>query len=349
MNFKFLSKSILQNLLKLATIEYQLGDSFEKVIILNLLTLIVIGCNMFITSEKIELSPVRKFMLWVFGSPSNDPYVNVNLDIEFDKALLYLELYNKNSPIKISIHHLLLKSIADAFKLHPRLNVKVFGDDIYRLPSVNIATPINLVKKAWNPSANELGLAIVRSADEKKLPEVAKDISGEAKNYAQDNQGTGTTLILEEIVKFLYRYLPDSSLRLFFRGMSLFGHNRVLHDLMHEFIGISTMFTNLGSILRPCPGIHYKSGAFSIPDKLVHFATCFGAGPIEKKPFVENDQIVIKSVIPMMIIFDHRVVDGFLISRFIEDVVQRLQCPEAYFGWPDIQPTISPSENTIRS
>lgn len=293
---------------------------------------------MFTISEKITLSPVRKFMLWAFGSPSNDPYVNFNLDVEFDKALVYLEKYNQTSTMKISIHHLLLKALADAFQLHPRLNVKIFSDEIYRLPSVNIATPVNLVKKEWNPTANELGLVIVREADKKTLQDIAQNISGEAKNYANQGESSGgSTLILEEIVKFLYRYLPDSSLRLFFKGMSLFGHNRVLHDLMHEFIGISTMFTNLGSIIRTCSGAHYKAASFSVPDKLVHFSTCFGAGPLEKKPFVENDQIVIKSVIPMLIIFDHRIVDGFLISRFIEDFVKRLQQPESYFGWPEQQ------------
>jgi len=281
-------------------------------------------------SEKVTLSTVRKFMLWAFGHPSNDPYVNLNLDIEFDSALAFLERYNQQSKIKISIHHLLLKVLADSFKDHPRINVKIFGEEIYALPSVNIATPINLVKKEWNPGANELGVVIVRDAEKKTLEDIAQDISGSVKTY----QKGGIILLLEEIVRFLYKYLPDISLRMFFRWVSMLGHNRILHDIMHEFMGMSTMFTNIGSVIRPCPGVHYKSAAFTIPDKLVHFSTCFGAGPLEKKVFVENDQPVIKSVIPMMIIFDHRIVDGFLISRFVEDFAQRLKQPELYYGMP---------------
>ncbi len=290
-------------------------------------------------SERVTLSPVRKFMLWAFGDPSNDPYVNVNLDLEFEQALAFLEKKNQETATKISIHVLLIKALADAFHEHPRLNVKIFSNEIYKLPSINIATPINLVKKGWKPNNSELGVAIIRDADKKRLEEIAKEITGGVQEY----QKGGSTLLIEEIAKFLYRYLPDFSLRLLFKSVSLLSHNRILHDLVHEFMGISTIFTNLGSILRPCPGVHYKSGGLTIPDRIVHFGTCFGAGPIEKKVFVENDQPVIKSVIPIMIIFDHRIIDGFLISHFIEDFAKRIQNPEKYYS-PSNTPQNVPSE-----
>lgn len=269
-------------------------------------------------------------MMWMFSQPANDPYVKVNLDFEFDNAMRFLDLYQQRCGSKISIHHFLIKVLADTLAAHPRLNVRIFGNEVYQLPAVNIATPMNLVNDQWSPRKSELGVILIQQADKKDFQQIAGEVSSRRKGQ-QKRQGA---YLLEEITKFLAQRIPDFSLRLFFQGISMFGHNRHLYAMSQDLIGISTIFTNVGSIIDQKPGIHYKSVSFELPDKLIHFSTCFAAGPCSPKVFVENNQSVIHNVLPFLIIFDHRVVDGFLMNRFLEDLGTRIYKPDQYYSLP---------------
>jgi hypothetical protein len=279
--------------------------------------------------------------MWIFAAPSNDPYVKINLDFEFDKAFQFLDAYQQCSGTKISVHHFLVKVLADTLAVHPRLNVRVFGHDVYQLPAISIATPMNLINSEWSPKKNELALILIHEADKKSLEQIATEVSSRRKGQ-QKRQGT---YLLEEISKFLAQYIPNFSLRMLLNGLSLFGHNPHLYAMSQDFIGISTVFTNVGSIIEQKPGIHYKAVSFELPDKLIHFSTCFAAGPCGPKPFVENDQVVIHKVLPFMIIFDHRVVDGFLMNRFLEDLGARIYNPEKYYALPNSKPKSAAGAN----
>jgi pyruvate dehydrogenase E2 component (dihydrolipoamide acetyltransferase) len=50
-------------------------------------------------------------------------------------------------------------------------------------------------------------------------------------------------------------------------------------------------------------------------------------GSIQKKPWVVDDEIVIRQVTTIGATFDHRVVDGDVASRFLADVASVIQEP----------------------
>jgi pyruvate dehydrogenase E2 component (dihydrolipoamide acetyltransferase) len=52
-----------------------------------------------------------------------------------------------------------------------------------------------------------------------------------------------------------------------------------------------------------------------------------GVGRIAKKPVVENDEIVIKHVLPLSLSIDHRVIDGGDAGRFLKQFKSYLQNP----------------------
>lgn len=278
--------------------------------------------------KKLQLSPMRRFMLWFFGSPANDPYVTTNVEFAFANALQFLEHYNKQAVNKISIHHFLLKVIADTLAKHPRMNVKIFGDDIYQLPEVTIASPVNLITDKWNPKDSELGMAVIRNLENKNF----EDIAGELSTVRKDYRDKGSFYFLEEIAKICVRLFPNFSIRFLLRGVSVLSHNRYLYRLWEDVLATSTVVTNMGAVAPSKPGIRYRSVAFTPPDKMLYLSVCFGAGPVEERVIAENDQIVIQKTITMLIIFDHRVVDGFLMHRFIEDLGERILNPGKYYG-----------------
>ncbi len=51
------------------------------------------------------------------------------------------------------------------------------------------------------------------------------------------------------------------------------------------------------------------------------------AGQVQKKPWVSNDELVIREVMTLTVSADHRVVDGEVMSRFLRDVADVLEDP----------------------
>ncbi len=53
-----------------------------------------------------------------------------------------------------------------------------------------------------------------------------------------------------------------------------------------------------------------------------------GIGAIQKKPVVVDDQIVIRSMMPLSMSFDHRIIDGADAGRFMNTLKKLLEDPD---------------------
>ncbi|MHA2611999.1 MAG: dihydrolipoamide acetyltransferase family protein [bacterium JZ-2024 1] len=76
-------------------------------------------------------------------------------------------------------------------------------------------------------------------------------------------------------------------------------------------------------------------GFLSMP--LINYPECaiLGVHRIRKRPVVENNQIVIRDVVLFSITFDHRIVDGALVARFMQEFISLLQKPEIFLLTPE--------------
>ena len=54
-----------------------------------------------------------------------------------------------------------------------------------------------------------------------------------------------------------------------------------------------------------------------------------GMGRAEEKPVVVNGEVVIRTMLPLTLAFDHRVADGADAARFVSNLVRRLSDPTA--------------------
>ena len=57
-------------------------------------------------------------------------------------------------------------------------------------------------------------------------------------------------------------------------------------------------------------------------------AGILGVGAIVKKPVVIDDEIVIRSILPLSLSFDHRIIDGANAGRFVAYVKELLSSPK---------------------
>jgi pyruvate dehydrogenase E2 component (dihydrolipoamide acetyltransferase) len=55
-----------------------------------------------------------------------------------------------------------------------------------------------------------------------------------------------------------------------------------------------------------------------------------GIGKIQEKPVVRNGKIVIRSIMPIFLTFDHRLVDGAEAARFVNVVKEHLEDPDVF-------------------
>ena len=90
-------------------------------------------------------------------------------------------------------------------------------------------------------------------------------------------------------------------------------HTIQLNDLQHGTFTI----TNYGAF----------GSSFGVPVIKYPEAAILGTGKIVKKPVVINDDIVIRSILPMSISFDHRIMDGADVGRFMNTLKHYLENP----------------------
>ena len=81
--------------------------------------------------------------------------------------------------------------------------------------------------------------------------------------------------------------------------------------------GSTFTITNWGSV----------GGSYGTP--IINYPECaiLGVGRIEELPRVVNGKIVARKILPLSVTFDHRIVDGAEISRFLVEIKKRLEDP----------------------
>lgn len=86
---------------------------------------------------------------------------------------------------------------------------------------------------------------------------------------------------------------------------------------LDELTGGSFTITNYGSV----------GASFGVPVIKHPEAGILGVGAIVKKPVVIEDEIVIRSILPVSLSFDHRIIDGADAGRFVGELKKQLSNP----------------------
>ncbi|GAB6107340.1 dihydrolipoamide acetyltransferase family protein [Fusibacter bizertensis] len=97
--------------------------------------------------------------------------------------------------------------------------------------------------------------------------------------------------------------------------LSVRARNKTLK--LDELSGGTFTITNYGAV----------GASFGVPVIRHPEAGILGVGAIVKKPVVINDEIVIRSILPLSLSFDHRIIDGADAGRFVGHVKKLLENP----------------------
>ncbi|MDW7679498.1 MAG: 2-oxo acid dehydrogenase subunit E2, partial [bacterium] len=86
---------------------------------------------------------------------------------------------------------------------------------------------------------------------------------------------------------------------------------------LEELRGGTFSITNIGSL-----GGSHATPIVNHPEVAI-----LGMMAARRKPVVKDEQIVIRTVMPLVISFDHRLLDGAVVARFMNHIKQLLEDP----------------------
>lgn len=261
--------------------------------------------------KRISESSARRFLLWFFDAPRNDPYVSLTFDVNVEPALGFLDAFNREHPEqRIGVQHLMTKAVARCLGQVAPLNVKVFGRRIYQLDRVDIAMPVHL-GAADSSGGDETGVLILRDADKKSLLEIARETRSTARAERSGEASAGGSATLRRWAKHIPRGVMYAGLEVT-RALL---QNPLTYGLLEGRLGASSAVTNVGAVFSLPAGARFRAGSASLPAKAGHFASVFGVAPIERAAVIEDGAIVSRKVLPVMMMVDHRAIDGVLMAR----------------------------------
>jgi len=88
---------------------------------------------------------------------------------------------------------------------------------------------------------------------------------------------------------------------------------------LKDLQGGTFTITNIGSL----------GGEFATP--VINYPECaiLALGRISEKPVVVDGKIEIRKMLPMSLSFDHRIIDGALAAKFVNEIKRHLEDPDA--------------------
>ena len=268
----------------------------------------------------LEMSSTRRLMLWFFDDPSGDPYVSVNFDVDITPLRNFLDAFEREHAERITIQHVVTKAVAKCLAEVPALNVKIMGRRLHALDRVDIAMPVHLDTSG---SRDETGMVIVRSVDRLSLLEVANA----TRRTTREERGGTASMSGSAFARKAMRALPNALLHPTLGALSWLMSHASVYQLLEDHIGISSAVTNVGSVVALPKGARFHGASATIPCKFGHLASVFAVAPTQVAAVVEDGSVSTRTVLPLVMIVDHRAIDGVLMGVAVTRVVEALLNP----------------------
>jgi len=271
-------------------------------------------------------SVIRRFLMWWFGPPAS-PWVCVNVSIDMTAAQAYLAGVNASGGTRVSLQHLLCGAVGRTLARWPMANARIHRNRILPQDDVVVAMPVNLLGHAEG-GRRELGLAVVAGAGRKSLRALAADTRQTVSN---ERKGKVDNPLMRRMLR-LAESSPGPLLGKALDAVEAARIHPAVDARLHAMAPVTTGLTNPGAALANQPGVLFRGGAVSLPNRLVHVGTFWGVTPIQDEVVPVDGEPRVRPMLPVMLVFDHRLVDGVLAGRVLETFTGILQDPTGAFG-----------------
>ncbi|HYW96456.1 MAG TPA: 2-oxo acid dehydrogenase subunit E2 [Bacteroidales bacterium] len=209
----------------------------------------------------------------------------------------------RRSGEKISFNAWLLKVIGKTLELHPVVSSYLKNKkSLITFNDINISI---MVEKDDGDKKVPIPL-VLEKVNEKSITEITTEIE-KARQLELSKEDIVLNRKSQRYERIYYR-LPESLRRVFWRYLLRHPHSA------YRMMG-NAVVTSLGPVGR-------INGWFI--HNTVH-PVSFGVGSVIKKPVVVNDEIKIREILNMTVLFDHDVIDGAPMVRFVNDLTKFIE------------------------
>lgn len=267
--------------------------------------------------RPVDVSAFR-ILAAITWDPPTDPTIYGMTDIDVSKLEPWLAKKREETGQKLTYTHAVARAMAMTLRMYPGLNCMIRRGAIWQRRDVDVFLQVAVPsEKAGAVQGADLSGAVIRQADTKKIEVIGKELADKAAKIRarQDPElakiKSGIAKIPPFFAKKIMRLLAwlnmDWGLDMRFTGMpdDPFGSLMVTSLGMHGIrYGYAPLFTNARSL-----GVVLVGGVY---DAAV----------------VRDGQIVIRSILPLSLAADHRVIDGFQASILARETIRLLENPE---------------------
>lgn len=279
--------------------------------------------------HRTELRGFRRFAM-VFWDAPRDGTIYGHLQMDVSKAQRFIEDVKAKYGIAPSIGQIVGKACAVAATKVPDINSKIIWGRPYTKDTVDVYFQVDV------EDGKDLSGVTVPDTGRKTIVEVAQTLRDRAQKLR-----AGKDKQYERAQKGCLGRLPVFVLRGMLKALTFMEYNL---GIPATFVGAqpepfgTLMVTNVSKF-----GIDVAYAPL-IPVARVPFI-CL-VGQVKPAPWVVGDQVVVRPVITLSATFDHRVIDGNKIGKFVRTVKAYVENPYAFeteLGIPDPDAPAAPA------
>lgn len=263
-----------------------------------------------------HLTSWRRLAPHVWDRP-RDPTVYGVMDLVVDRAVPYLDELSRVSGTKVRVTHLVTKGLALGIQRIPPAN------GIVTRRRIALRRDVDIFVQVATEGGRDLSGTKLKCVDRMPLAEIARELATRVA-LVRRHADPGV-----ERTKSLVQRLPNAILGLTVRAMEF-----LLYDLQLDLSRFGIDSDQFGSAMVSNIGNFEGFGMTFALAPLVPVSRCpivVLIGEVQRKPVVEGDRIVARSVVTLGCTFDHRMIDGAqgtaiaaVLRRVVEDPEKEL-------------------------
>jgi pyruvate/2-oxoglutarate dehydrogenase complex dihydrolipoamide acyltransferase (E2) component len=262
---------------------------------------------------KNEISSFRKIAIGTWAT-AYDPTVYGTLAVRMEKSLAYIERFREVHGVRLTVTHLVTKSVAEALKKCPDANAILRFNKIYLRTRVTVS--VLVVQTDQGDGKVDLTAAKIDDADKKSLLEMAKEMQD-----AVDKVRLRKDKALEDS-KGMIQKIPFLFMNSFLKFLSLllytFNLDLSRFGMPKDAFGGATI-TNVGSLgldVAYVPLVPYTN----VPIFVAPGAVC-------DEPVVQDGKVIPGKIMRINASFDHRYIDGMHASVLANTMRRMMENP----------------------
>lgn len=287
----------------------------------------------------------------------NVPHVTYNYEPDVTKMY---EIYKKinegrSKEDKITFNTLMLKIVCEGLKAAPIMNSHIKFNRKFVTGRIDSFNDINISMPTILPNGEMMTINLRNFGDRSlvEMSEYIKDVRRRAEKtnlteamYSVSLENTLGTLkeghILQVLMKLYGANFGSCKID------HLRGKEKREYDAIPETERLTIKDLEPGTVVVSNIGSTYldQKGALGILEIVPPMVTAIGVGSVQKRPVVlEGEKIEIRSIMPMCIAFDHRVLDFGDIVPYLKRLDGIFEHPEEALKWVDFES--KPNVNSI--